>query len=94
MGTRAALERFVSQYPEGRYTPQARIKIAGMGASPAPAPAPVAAPRPAAAHNPQAEYEMWDRAASSKRKADYEAYLAAYPNGRYVDLARAALQKL
>ena len=94
VGTRAALERFVSQYPEGRYTPQARVKIAGMAASPAPAPAPVAAPKPTAAHNPQAEYEMWDRAASSKRKADYEAYLAAYPNGRYVDLARAAVQKL
>ena len=94
VGTRAALERFVSQYPEGRYTPQARVKIAGMGASPAPAPAPVAAPTPTAAHNPQAEFEMWDRAATSKRRADYEAYLAAYPNGRYVDLARAALKKL
>jgi hypothetical protein len=94
VGTRAALERFVAQYPEGRYAPQARTKIAGMAASPAPAPAPVAAPRPAAANNPQAEFEAWDRAATSKRKADYEAYLAAYPNGRYVDLARAALQKL
>ena len=94
VGTRAALERFVSQYPEGRYTPQARVKIAGMAASPAPAPAPVAAPKPTAAHNPQAEFELWDRAATSKRRADYEAYLAAYPNGRYVDLARAALKKL
>jgi hypothetical protein len=93
-GTRAALERFVSSYPEGRYTPQARVKIAGMAAAPAPAPAPVAAPKPTAAHNPQAEFELWDRAATSKRRADYEAYLATYPNGRYVDLARAALQKL
>ena len=94
VGTRAALERFVSLYPEGRYTPQARVKIAGMAATPAPAPAPVAAPKPTAAHNPQAEFELWDRAATSKRRADYEAYLAAYPTGRYVDLARAALQKL
>ena len=94
VGTRAALERFVSQYPEGRYTPQARTKMAGMAATPAPATAPVAAPKPAATHNPQAEFELWDRAATSKRRADYEAYLAAYPNGRYVDLARAAMQKL
>ncbi len=94
VGTRAALERFVSQYPEGRYTPQARTKMAGMASTPAPAPAPVAAPKPATAHNPQAEFELWDRAATSKRRADYEAYLAAYPNGRYVDLARAAMQKL
>ncbi len=94
VGTRAALERFVAQYPEGRYAPQARTRMAGMASAPAPAPAPVAAPKPATAHNPQAEFELWDRAATSKRRADYEAYLAAYPNGRYVDLARAAMQKL
>lgn len=94
VGTRAALERFVSQYPEGRYAPQARTKMVGLASAPVPAAAPVAAPKPAATHNPQAEFELWDRAATSKRRADYEAYLAAYPNGRYVDLARAAMQKL
>ncbi len=90
--TRAALESFIAQYPDGRYTPQARQRVAGMGAAPAPAPAP--APARQAAHNPQAEFEVWDRAVTSKRKADYEAYLSQYPNGRYVDLARAALKKL
>ena len=94
VGTRSALEGFVSQYPQGRYTPQARIKISGMAAVPAPAPAPTPAPRPAAANNPQAEFELWDRAETSKRKGDYEAYIAAYPNGRYIDLARAAIKKL
>ena len=94
VGTRSALESFVSQYPQGRYTPQARIKISGMAAAPAPAPAPTPAPRPAAANNPQAEFELWDRAETSKRKGDYEAYIAAYPNGRYIDLARAAIKKL
>ncbi len=90
--TRAALEGFVSQFPSGRYTPQARIRISAMEAVPGPAPAPAPAPKPVAAHNPQAEFEVWDRADTSKRKADYEAYLAAYPNGRYVDLARSALK--
>ena len=94
VGTRSALEGFVSQYPQGRYTPQARIKISGMAAAPAPAPAPTPAPKPAAANNPQAEFELWDRAETSKRKGDYEAYIAAYPNGRYIDLARAAIKKL
>lgn len=92
-GTRAALEGFVAQYPQGRYTPQARVKVAGMGAAPAPAPAVAAAPMPVPARNPQAEFELWDRAATSKRAADYQAYLAAYPSGRYVDLANAALKK-
>lgn len=93
-GTRSALESFVSQYPQGRYAPQARIKVSGMAATPAPAPAPTTAPKPAGAHNPQAEFDLWDRAETSKRKGDFEAYIAAYPNGRYIDLARAALKKL
>ena len=92
-GTRSALEAFVAQYPQGRYVPSARTKLAGMAAAaPTPAPAPAPAPKPAA-NNPQAEYELWDRAETSKRRADYEAYLAAFPNGRYVDLVREALKK-
>lgn len=92
-GSRGALEGFIAQYPDGRYTPQARTRLAALGAAPAPAPAPAsAAPKPAA-NNPQAEFEVWDRAVTANRKADYENYLALYPNGRYVDLARAALKK-
>ena len=92
-GTRAALESFVARFPDGRYTPRARTKLAGMAAA-APAPAPAARPAAPAAYNPQAEFEVWDRASTSGRKADYEAYLQMYPNGRYVDRVRAALQKL
>jgi len=91
-GSRSALEGFVAQFPQGRYMPRARVLIGEMGTAPAATPAP--APKPAAAYNPQAEFEVWDRADTSKRKADYEAYVAAYPNGRYIDLARAALKKL
>ena len=91
-GTRSALESFVARFPDGRYTPRARSKLAGMAAAPAPAPAP--RPVAPAVHNPQAEFEVWDRASSSGRRADYEAYLQQYPNGRYVDLVRAALKKL
>jgi hypothetical protein len=89
--TRGAIEGFVTQFPQGRYLGMARQKLAGMAAAPAAAPAPVAAPKPAA-HNPQVEYELFDKADTSKKRVDYEAYLAAYPNGRYVDLARAGLK--
>ena len=41
----------------------------------------------------KAEHEFSDRAETSKRKADHEAYIATYQNGRYIDLARAALKK-
>ena len=81
--TRAAFERFVAQFPDGRYTPLARTQLAGMAPAPAAAPAPAPAPAPRAdSHNPQAEFEVWDRASTSNRKADYEAYLRSYPNGR------------
>jgi hypothetical protein len=89
--SRAAYEGYLSQFPQGRYAGFAQQKLSGMAPAPAPAPAPVAAPRPTA-NNPQAEFEIWDRADTSKKRSDYEAYLAAYPNGRYVDLARAALK--
>jgi hypothetical protein len=36
---------------------------------------------------------MWDRAQSSNKRADYEAYLRQYPAGRYADRARAAIPK-
>ena len=94
-GTRAALEGYLSRYPDGRYVPLARDKLSGLAGSAAPAP--VATPAPArqpAGNNPQAEFEVWDRASTSNKKADYEQYLRLYPSGRYVDLARAALKKL
>ncbi len=50
-----------------------------------------AAPVP---NTPQAEFDLWDRAALSRQRADYEQYLAAFPAGRYADKARAALNKL
>ncbi len=93
--TRSAFEGFIAQFPEGRYTPIARTRMAAVGAAPAPAPTPVARPpAPAAATNPQVEFEVWDRAATSKQRADYENYLRQYPSGRYAEIARAALAKL
>jgi hypothetical protein len=74
VNTRSAIEGFIGQFPQGRYVGMARQKLAGMPAAAAP-PAPVAAPKPAA-YNPQVEYELWDKADTSKRRADYEAYLA------------------
>jgi hypothetical protein len=88
--TRGAIEGFIRQFPQGRYVGIAQQKLSGMAAAPAPAPAPTPVAKPG--YNPQVEYELWDKADSSKKRADYEAYLAAYPTGRYVDLARAALK--
>ena len=88
--TRAAFETFLRQFPAGRYGDRARARIAELGAPAAAAPAPVPA---AAANNPAAEFALWDKAQTSNRKSDYEAYLRQFPNGRYADRARAALPK-
>ncbi len=86
-GTREAYESFLQQYPSGRYAQQARTRLVAMGA----APAGTAAPSPA--NDPQVEREVWERAVKSKRKADYEAYLSLYPNGRWAEPAREAIKR-
>jgi len=95
--TRSAFEAFVQSVPNGRYSDRARARIAQFGppAGSAPAPAaPTPAPAPAGGgNNPAAEFALWDRAQSSNRRADYEAYLRQYPNGRYADRARVAMAK-
>ncbi len=93
--SRASFEAFLRTFPNGRYSDRARARVAQF-ATPVPAPAPAPAPGPAAApaaNNPAAEFALWDKAQSSNRRADYEAYLRQYPNGRYSDRARAAMAK-
>jgi len=82
--TRASLSNFLAQFPNGRYAAQARTQLNSLGGTAA-APAPTA---PAKA-NPQAEFEYWERVTARGTRDAYEEYLRAYPQGRYVDIARA-----
>ncbi len=90
--TRGAFEDFIRQFPDGRYAPRARSLLASLiaGGSAVPALAPVATQ--AAAGRSRAEHELGERATASKRRADYEAYLAIHPDGRFADQAREALK--
>lgn len=88
-GSRSALEGFIAQYPNGRYASMARSRLDSLGAA---APAATTPAPAAAAANPQAEFEYWEQVQARGQKADYQAYLRAYPNGRYSDIARAKLQ--
>lgn len=93
-GQRAALEDFVREFPDGRYSTRARALLAALTAGTAPPawhPKGVDQPVPALA---EAERESWQKALNSKRRADYEAYLAAHPDGRHADRARAILRTL
>lgn len=91
-GTAGAFESFIRQFPDGRYIPRARALLAALNAGTPPPPAPVPAGTQAAPGRSVAERELWQRAAASKRRADYEAYLTTYPDGRHADQARQAME--
>ncbi len=57
-------------------------------------PEPVKAPVPPAAPTPAVELVFWESIRNSVRAADYEAYLAQYPDGNFAALARARLAEL
>lgn len=91
-GQRAALEEFVRQHPDGRYAPRARALIAAAAAGSRPPdwyPRGVEQPMPAMS---DAERASWQKALDSGRRADYQAYLDAFPEGRHADQARAQLR--
>ena len=90
--TRAAFEDFIRQFPDGRYATRARSLLASLIAGGSPVPAPLPAATQAAAGRSRADHELWERATASKRRADFEAYLAIHPDGRFADQAREALK--
>ncbi|WP_275041761.1 caspase family protein, partial [Leisingera sp. ANG-M1] len=87
---------FLRGYGDGKYAGEARALLAelmaeelqgGAAGGQAVAEAPVAAPAPAAAQD--AEAAMFEAARADGSKAAYEAYLMAYPEGRFAAIAAA-----
>jgi tetratricopeptide (TPR) repeat protein len=69
---------------------QALLDAAGVASPAPPAAAPPVAPA-AAAPVTQAEIVFWESIKDSKNPADYQTYLARYPQGAFAGLARARL---
>ena len=44
--------------------------------------------------NEQYELSFWDSVKNSNYASDYEAYLKAYPNGRFAALAKARIERI
>lgn len=91
---------FLRGYGSGKYAGEARALLAtlmeeelhgGTGAAVAAAPA---EPAPAAAPAPDAETAMFQAAQGDGSKAAYEAYLMAYPEGRFAEMAAAEVAAL
>jgi formylglycine-generating enzyme required for sulfatase activity len=81
---KADFETYLARYPNGMFTAAARERIATFEVvtlEPATLPA-----------NP--EVLFWQSILTSTSRADFEAYLAQYPNGRFVPLARTRLAAL
>jgi formylglycine-generating enzyme required for sulfatase activity len=100
VGSVAAYQAYLTEYPGGLYAAAARIKLAGLAAPAAPAaavPAAAAAPSllspvPAGTKDPEAF--VWRDVQARGGREHYEAYLRQYPRGRFVAAARNALKGL
>lgn len=75
------LRRYLRRYPDGLYADVAKVRIDAIKAQ---------------ARNTVGgrERALWDQAESSGKLADYEAYLANYPDGVFVDDAKEKIETL
>ena len=80
---------FLEIYPNSTHAPAARELLAATAAG-----APTAEARARGATPKASEHAMIDRAQASGEAADYRAYLDAYPEGVFADLARAEIAHL
>ncbi|NNE59048.1 MAG: formylglycine-generating enzyme family protein [Hellea sp.] len=77
-----AYEEYLGKHPAEKHAGQARERVAELKAA------------AASAEALAIEEAAWQSAKTSNTASGYETYLASYPNGKYVPLARAALEEL
>lgn len=86
---------FLRSYPDGRKAEEARALLKEVMAEELQAPAAAApAPAPAPVQPTASEAEMMEAARASGTRADYQAYLDAYPDGVFAELVKIELAAL
>lgn len=80
--TKASYERYINEYPKGKYVNDARSKIVEIEKN-----------KNTEASRKQDE-AAWHQAKSSNTKASYERYIHDYPNGRYESEARGKIRDI
>jgi TPR repeat protein len=84
-----AVQEYLKQYPKGRFAGQARVLIATLKAVPA---------KPAESISPfsreDSQTALWNEVQKGNSVDDYNAYLAQYPKGKYIALAKSRIKKL
>ena len=84
--SRAELESYLEQYPEGTFASLARTRLnAAALSSPSPAPTPEEVAAEAL------DLAFWNSVKDSNRRQELQAYLEQHPNGQFAGLARARL---
>ena len=90
-------QAYLNQYPKGRYATQAQLALSKLKTEAPRAAAATAnvkdSPKPALTTR-EDETRTWAEAKASGLRANLESYLARYPNGKYVALARIELKGL
>jgi adenylate cyclase len=82
--SRAELESYLEQYPEGTFASLARTRLnAAALSSPSPAPTPEEVAAEAL------DLAFWNSVKDSDRREELQAYLEQHPNGHFAGLARA-----
>jgi len=90
--TMEAINVYLNGYPKGRYVTKARIKLASLKKQSTENKPGVMPSHSATVDKP--EDALWAEAQKGNSKDDYEAYLAQYPTGKYVALAKNRIKKL
>lgn len=106
IGTAAAYQAYLAEYPKGLYAAAARIKLAGLSAPAGGGVAPALVSPPPAATEGQGQLDpvpagtkdadgfTWRDVQARGGREHYEAYLQRFPRGRYAAAARTALRRL
>jgi len=77
----AEYRAYLDAFPNGRFAPLARLRAGGN------APA-AASPAPSAAGRDGDEIAFWTSIENAKSPAEFQAYVDAYPHGKFAELAR------
>jgi len=90
--TEEAINVYLNGYPKGRYTTKARIKLASLKKLSQKNKPEAISSHSATGDKPEAA--LWAEVQKGNTKDDYEVYLAQYPTGKYVALAKSRIKKL
>jgi outer membrane protein assembly factor BamD (BamD/ComL family) len=85
-------ELYLEQYPKGKYAPEAKRRLDKLKGNAGVVVVPEPVVRTGADATP--EDILWATVKQNHRAEEYQAYLQAYPQGRYVSAAKVQMQKL